>query len=70
MKKRDTLTFVPKYLLEQYKFINEEIRTIYRQLRTDSSNNCLLEKIQELKQLRISLSRQMVKNPSSEWTFM
>ncbi|WP_445491268.1 hypothetical protein [Niallia sp. 03133] len=46
-------------LWEKYNNINKEILTTYHQLRDQSSNKDLHEKIWDLKQQRISLSRQI-----------
>ena len=46
-------------LWEKYKHINEEILTLYHQLRNHPKNDDLLEKIMNLKQQRILLGRQM-----------
>ncbi|MGE8077472.1 hypothetical protein [Peribacillus loiseleuriae] len=52
-------TFTITHLLEKYNHLNEEILTIYQQLRAHSSNDYLIGKIQELKQQRISLGSQI-----------
>lgn len=57
--RNETAPFVPKYLLDKYKEINEEIRTNYRQMRTHSSNKNLLEKVEELKKQRIFLTYEL-----------
>jgi|tagenome__1003787_1003787.scaffolds.fasta_scaffold20951818_4 hypothetical protein len=44
---------------DKYKLINEEILTLYQQLRNQSTNDELQEKILNLKQQRISLGRLM-----------
>ncbi|MGP7818656.1 hypothetical protein [Niallia sp. 01092] len=46
-------------LWEKYKHINEEILTAYHQLRNQSSNKDLQDKLWELKQQRVSLSQQI-----------
>ncbi|USK58411.1 hypothetical protein [Peribacillus asahii] len=48
-----------KQLMEKYEHINEEIRTIYQQLRIHSSNEYLLEEFWRLKQQRILLGLQI-----------
>ena len=60
-------SLVPHNLLEEYKHLNEEILTLYHQLRQQPSNEYLQEKILELKQQRVSLGRHihLAKNQSS-----
>ena len=46
-------------LWDEYRNINTKILDLYRQLRNHSSNNELHEKIWDLKQQRMSLSRKL-----------
>lgn len=57
-------------LLEKYKYLNEEILTIYHQIRSQPSNVYLQDKIRKLKQQRISLGREirLAKNQSPKWS--
>ncbi|WP_034671740.1 hypothetical protein [Ectobacillus panaciterrae] len=64
--RKELQSFTLNNVLKEYKRINEEILTIYHQLREQSSNGYLQEKIWELKQQRISLGHQicLAKNQS------
>lgn len=55
-------------LWSAFKWINEELLELYHQLRTDSTNSYLAEKIMDLKQKRIEITRQlrMEEKPSIE----
>ena len=46
-------------LLEKYKYLNDQILTIYHQIRSQPSNVYLQDKIWKLKQQRISLGREI-----------
>lgn len=46
-------------LWAEFKHINEKILGLYQELRMDSSNSYLTEKILELKQNRIEITRQL-----------
>lgn len=52
-------SFVIDNLWEKFEHVNEEILTLYHQLRNHSSNGDVQEKIWILKQQRISLGRQI-----------
>ncbi|MDP4107850.1 MAG: hypothetical protein Q8935_23230 [Bacillota bacterium] len=66
--RKEKQSYVLNNLLEKYKHLNEEILTIYYQIRSQPSNGYLQDKIGKLKQQRISLGREicLVKNQPSQ----
>lgn len=59
--KKENQSFALDNLLEKYKHLNEEILTIYSQIRSQPSNSYLHDKVLKLKQQRISLGREIRK---------
>ena len=56
---KENQSFALDNLLEKYKHLNEEILTIYNQIRSQPSNSYLQDTILKLKQQRISLGREI-----------